>query len=728
MRRATIVRSVITGNLANDDGGGVYARRGGVEVYDSVVSGNLVDGSGGAIGSTGDILVVNSHVDGNTTDGDGGALYTDEDGDVTVINSTVDGNTADGPGGAIFTLDGDVTIINSTINGNRADDRGGAISGEADVTVIGSTMARNAAVAHVGGAIWARDDLYVTNSTIARNSAEGVGGGLFAAGELGLVNSTVLDNAAPVAGSLAAGDGLMGFGSIIGPTNTGTLGGQVPPTEINCRVGTVQSGGFNFTSDHSCGLAASTDVEDAPDPGLGALADNGGAGETRMPVAGSPVVDAIPLESCHPTPFGYSLEGEQHLAAFAIDPLALVETDQRGAVRPGGSACDIGAVELGTASSAPPGPPSLDVPEVAAVPGRIANELTAAQDSADGAAAGGRLAGARLEALEARAARISRDLKPMERSGRRFRHWLNCITPLRVSELGDPDHTFGFRYDELDGGGLDRRPALARDGRGRPDFLFLRFSRRLGCESAATVPGGTADPARAPVRLLAADYARSPITLDQLERRIERLEERADRVERWSARFDEWESCLSWVPVTEYGDPERRYGYAFRGKQSALGYRPALAVDISEWDDPDYEFLAFVGRDRPFVRRECGHEPGEGIDRLPPRSSVRARGGRGDRLEDVAQDLGSLAEDVEDLFEPAEEFELFDQCMFTVGVSSYGRVGGSAGYVFGAGRRSALAMDMRGLDPPQFDLLAFPGEEPPQIECNEDAGGQNTDE
>ena len=37
-------------------------------------------------------------------------------------------------------------------------------------------------------------------------------------------------------------------------------------------------------------------------------------------------------------------------------------------------------------------------------------------------------------------------------------------------------------------------------------------------------------------------------------------------------------------------------------------------------------------------------------------------------------------------------------------------------------------MDMRGFDPPQYDLLAFPGEEPPQIECNEDAGGHDTDE
>ena len=316
----------------------------------------------------------------------------------------------------------------------------------------------------------------------------------------------------------------------------------------------------------------------------------------------------------------------------------------------------------------------------------------------------------------------------MERSGRRFRRWLGCITPLRVSEFGDPDHRFGFRYDELDGGGRDRRPALARDGRGRPDFLFLKFSRRPGCESAATVPGGTADPARAVVGLRAADHGSSSVTLGDLERRVERLEERADGVERWSARFDEWESCLSWVPVTEYGDPERMYGYAFGGEAGALGYRPALAVDISEWDDPDYEFLAFIGRDRPFVKRECGHEPGEGVDRAVPRALPRSRGGRTDRLEDVAQDLGSLAEDVEDLFEPAEEFELFDQCMFTVGVSSSGRAGGNVGYVFGAGRRSALAMDMRGFGQPQFDLLAFPGEEPPQIECNEDAGGQNTDE
>ena len=93
--------------------------------------------------------------------------------------------------------------------------------------------------------------------------------------------------------------------------------------------------------------------------------------------------------------------------------------------------------------------------------------------------------------------------------------------------------------------------------------------------------------------------------------------------------------------------------------------------------------------------------------------------------------MASLREDVDDLKEPVEEFDHFDQCMFTIGVTHYGKRDGTSGYVYGQGgrqRRPALAMDMRGFDAPQYDFLAFPGEEPRQIECNEDAGGQDTDE
>jgi hypothetical protein len=42
--------------------------------------------------------------------------------------------------------------------------------------------------------------------------------------------------------------------------------------------------------------------------------------------------------------------------------------------------------------------------------------------------------------------------------------------------------------------------------------------------------------------------------------------------------------------------------------------------------------------------------------------------------------------------------------------------------------RAALSFDLAGPGLPQLNLLAFPGEEPPQIECNEDAGGEDTEE
>jgi hypothetical protein len=621
-RRATIIRSIITGNLANDDGGGVYARRGGVEVFDSILSNNLVDGSGGAIGSTGDILVVRSHVDGNTTDGDGGALYTDEDGDVTVIESTVDGNTADGPGGGIFTLEGDVTIVSSSVNGNRADDRGGAISGEADVILINSTIARNAAIAHVGGGIWARSDVFVTNSTVSNNYAEGQGGGVLAAGTVGLVNSTILDNTAPVAANVG-GARLQAFGSIIGPAKIDLPGAQVPPTRTNCRVSASESFGHNLVSDASCRLGDPTDVVTSGDPLLAPLEENGGPTETRLPAPESRAVDLIPAAACGFIPFGEALEGEQHLEQFGIDVLAPISADQRGFGRPQGAGCDAGAVELSDGPEPPatePGPsgsesapfavPDLVRPSPASAP--VARRAPARRSPRS-----------TVERLETRVDGIERMVRIMERIARRYKHWRTCLSQLPVSEYGDADHRFGYRYDEKDGTGLDLRPALAVDRQSRSDYAFLRFSRRDDCQSAPTRPGtpenpGTADPARVAGPPAVATSARRPHPLRSrvrvLERRLRSLGRRAERLERMAEHFDEWESCLSWVPVTEYGDPDGRYGYRFEPRGEGPDFMPALAVDISEWDDPDYMLLAFAGRDRPYAKRECQDEPGESVD------------------------------------------------------------------------------------------------------------------
>ena len=114
--------------------------------------------------------------------------------------------------------------------------------------------------------------------------------------------------------------------------------------------------------------------------------------------------------------------------------------------------------------------------------------------------------------------------------------------------------------------------------------------------------------------------------------------------------------------------------------------------------------------------RPAASGPVAGVERDTPAS---------DRLEDLGQDLDSFLEDVTDLGEPVEEFDTFDQCMHLIGVAQHGSRSGKFGYAYGsAGRlRPAFAMDMRGFHKPEYELLAHPGEEPPSIECNEDAGG-----
>ena len=195
----------------------------------------------------------------------------------------------------------------------------------------------------------------------------------------------------------------------------------------------------------------------------------------------------------------------------------------------------------------------------------------------------------------------------MELSAARYATWEACLRGVPVSEYGDPDRQFGFGYDERDGSGPSYMPALAVDRarrRGREDYLFFDFARTAACRSAPPEPGGTADAARA------GSGGRS---LRSLERRVRQLRRAVRRLEAASERFDAWESCVSWIPVTEYGDPDGGFGYRFgRRGTTAFEFRPALSIDRSDWDDPDYMFLAFAGGDRP--GKTCRNEPGEAVD------------------------------------------------------------------------------------------------------------------
>jgi hypothetical protein len=223
--------------------------------------------------------------------------------------------------------------------------------------------------------------------------------------------------------------------------------------------------------------------------------------------------------------------------------------------------------------------------------------------------------GPNVRAARRELARLERQVELMEQSAENAEDWMTCIRYVPVNEQGDRDRQFGYLYDERDGTGpgfIDGIAVDRRRRRGREDYLFMHF-RGDGCRSDSPQPGGTAEPASARPAT-ASKRRRQSLSerLSVLERTTEDLSDRSQRLETISERFDEWESCVSWVPVTELGDPDQTFGYLFGPKGSPAGYRAALHIDRADWDDPDYMFLALVGGDRP--GGTCQDEPGEGID------------------------------------------------------------------------------------------------------------------
>lgn len=241
---------------------------------------------------------------------------------LTILDTTIVSNRAGGAGGGIAS-DGVTTISGSTIDSNISSGVGGGISlgpDAHDLTVTNSTVSRN-----VGGGIGtpASDpdaSVTVINSTITQNTngPSSLGSGIFSSAATTLVYSSLVNNTADHFSNLDTAT-LQSFGSVI------TGGG---PAAMNCLVGTPDSHGYNFSDDDTCGFTNATDRQNAGDPQLGPLANNGGATQTLLPEPESPLIDAIPPGACQ------------------SDGASGITTDQRGITRPQGPGCDVGAVEV----------------------------------------------------------------------------------------------------------------------------------------------------------------------------------------------------------------------------------------------------------------------------------------------------------------------------------------------------------------------------------------------
>jgi predicted outer membrane repeat protein len=334
----TVSQSTFSGNHAeNSTGGAIHLLHSNAAISDSLFDSNTATYYAGALYSDGTIndgkgittsgllAFTRNTFSHNSGYGQGGAifnyLYINRHSNIEAVydsnvfsqNRVFAFTTAQGDvhayGGALRVGNGPVRILNSTFSGNVADEQGGALwSGEAArVDISNSTFSGNSAPGTgtddgFGGAIRVANSggFFLTHTTLAGNQAGQMGGGIYATGKaVTLANSIIAGNTA---------DNPWGM-------------------KQNCD-GSYRSGGANLQS-------PLLDPDDPPctsgillgNPLLAAQANNGGFGQTRALLPGSPAIDAGTSAAC-----------------------AL--RDQRGRLRnfdgdnSGAAECDLGAVEF----------------------------------------------------------------------------------------------------------------------------------------------------------------------------------------------------------------------------------------------------------------------------------------------------------------------------------------------------------------------------------------------
>lgn len=337
-------QSEITGNTASGDdadqgGGGIYSDGGSVTVETALVQDNRATGAagsgGGILNVGGDLFVANSIVDANTAVRAGGGIeaapLTDVQDSFTftaVVASTLSNNVVTGPpgnGGAVhLTGAGDVVVEASTITGNTAVEGGGLWSSAVgSTTVFDTTLDGNTATGTEGGGALYNDGggLFVFNGTISGNVAAAGGAVLSTGGDVGLAFATITDNASGIDGAAVIGNSIV----------TGNLGANTA-NGVTSVGGNVLADAVDFDEERRAG---DDDVTGVEDPQVDELADNGGPTLTRLPVDGSPAIDAG-------VDFSAGSMGDEFFDS-------LLAADQRGFERPIGQ-FDSGAVEAGASA------------------------------------------------------------------------------------------------------------------------------------------------------------------------------------------------------------------------------------------------------------------------------------------------------------------------------------------------------------------------------------------
>jgi hypothetical protein len=282
-----IRRTSVGGNESLGYGGGVYVYgdpavgSAPVDIVDSSLSANYArsDGGGAYLAASGATTLVRTTISGNDANRNGGGLavgYGANAGAVTISDSTLSGNRAvrrDGGGVFIAGPTGETFLQNVTISGNVAGRSGGGASVynayDTPVTVRNSTVVGNQAgsLLYGGGGIYQYGGDCVADPNPIRPPRAACAGG--PPGDTMVLSSTIVaDNAASADPDLGGGGGGYSY----------------------FRAGFDLVGEKPYLATWTADPAGSNIV--GADPSLGPLYDNGGATYTHEPYGDSPALDA----------------------------------------------------------------------------------------------------------------------------------------------------------------------------------------------------------------------------------------------------------------------------------------------------------------------------------------------------------------------------------------------------------------------------------------------------
>ena len=273
----TVVGGVVTGNIAFGAGGGiVHDSFGAMTVTGATISDNTATSGGGVSVQRGTFTLVDSVVSGNVAeDFGGGVSLLGTDVSASITRSTVSANAAASYGGGIdLTGMGDepsisLTIDESTISENAAADAGGGLAArDAVAEITNSTVSGNVSE-HNGGGLATRDhesELTLVHVTLTNNTAEGLpGGGLGIGAGTVTTRSSILAGNTPADCSTSSLPGVISQGQNL--SSDGTCGFSMPADlpGVDPLLGPLQDNG-GPTETHDL-LPGSPAINGAPEPG-----------------------------------------------------------------------------------------------------------------------------------------------------------------------------------------------------------------------------------------------------------------------------------------------------------------------------------------------------------------------------------------------------------------------------------------------------------------------------